>query len=203
MFLIVGFICTAVGLLAIFLGLKSYRVGKESLHWPTVEGEIISSEVINRLIQLPDSSSRKEEWLAHIVYAYQLDGIKYVSTQIKLSPPSWGSKKSAKKLVSKYNERRIVPVYHHPTIREAEKVTENSKSFLKFITKYITLLNGLELYKSASSLAPVLIEEKYTQDAKVGNAILEPGVNFLPFLLTLLLGVTFTIFGSYFLFLFD
>jgi len=108
---------------------------------------------------------------------------------------------SAKKLVSKYNDGRIVPVYHHPTVREAEKVTELSKNYPKFITKIITLPDGLALYKPASSLSPVLIAEKYTQDAKVGNAILEPGVDMLPYFLTLLLGVTFTIFGSYFLFL--
>ncbi len=201
MYILVGIICTAVGLLAIFIGMKSYRTGKESLHWPTVEGEIISSELIERWIQPPDSSNRIKEWLAHIVYEYHIDGIKYVSTHIKLSPHSWGSKKNAKKLISKYNDGRIVPVYYHPTIREAEKVTELSKNFPKFITKLITLPNGLELYKSASSLSPVLIAEKYTQDAKVGNAILEPGVDMIPFFLTLLLGVTFTISGSYFLFL--
>jgi len=200
MLLLVGLISIALGVIIFILSLKSYRDGRECLQWPVAEGEIIASEILERWYRPPRPSSRRKEWLPYIVYEYSIDGIKYVSTQIKRASQSWGSRKHAEKLTHKYTERRIVSVYYHPTIREAVKLNDASEPFSKFIAKFVTLPDGLEIYKSATSPSPVLIKDTYTQDAKVGNAILEPGVEMGTVFITLLIGVVFMITGVFFLY---
>ena len=183
---------------------KSYRVGRRSLHWPTVEGEIIASEVIKRKRGVGSPGRRggmKDEWLAHIVYEYYLEREKYVSTQIKVFPTSWGSETAAQKLVDKYMTDRRVIVYHHPSVFEVPKVIDDKgKFFSRFQPDYSTALNGMEFYNPVSSPAQTLmIGGKYTKDAKFGNAVLEPGVNLKHLLLFLVFGASFTVLGLFFL----
>ena len=196
---LVGFISLVMGLLTIILAFKAYQDGNESKKWPRVEGEIIKGILLERWYRSGKGGSRRKQWLAHIIYKYSIDGIKYVSTQIKRTPQSWGSKKYAQRLISKYNERRIVSVYHHPTIREAKKITDLTQPFSKFVTKFVKLPDGLEIYHAASSSSPLIIKDEFTQDAKVGNALLEPGADMTQFTIVIFMGIIFAGLGFGFL----
>ena len=47
-FLLVGILLNGGGLLVLYYGLKTFRIGKESLSWPTVEGEITTTRLLKR-----------------------------------------------------------------------------------------------------------------------------------------------------------
>ncbi|MFW9992159.1 MAG: DUF3592 domain-containing protein [Candidatus Odinarchaeota archaeon] len=200
MFLVVGLFLTGGGLLSLYACLKTLLTGKQSLNWPSVEGEITVTRLLRR-----KRRNRPASYFAYILYTYYLDGRKYVSNQRRVSPQITMSKKAAEELLDRYRLGTKVTVYHHPEVHAASKF-ELSGPLKGMVTAAASLVadypGGVEIYKASSSPSKQLHyarDDIRAQDATVGNALLEPGVNMANVILLLLLGITFLISGMFFL----
>jgi hypothetical protein len=116
-----------VGIGGILLGLAIRMAGKarQSLSWPSTEGEIAHSAV---LLQRDSSASETTvvNYRADIVYRYKVNGRSYSSSKIALVDLASSSGR-AQALVERYPDQSTTEVYYNPA-DPAESVLEPGSS---------------------------------------------------------------------------
>lgn len=76
----------------------------KSKSWPTVEGTIITSEVV-----------RHSKYESHVIYTYSVDTLDFSSEKISLTPTAqYKYKEGAAKVTNKYPVNTKVKVYYDP-----------------------------------------------------------------------------------------
>lgn len=94
------------GGLLLFFGLRSVQRAKESEHWPSVAGVIVSSEI---------DTNRGDEgttYSAEILYDYSVNEVLYSSNQINYGEISSSDPSSARKIVNRYSAGDEVKVFY-------------------------------------------------------------------------------------------
>lgn len=150
---------------------RAYLVGKASMMWPTVEGEVVTSGILGSKAVNP-----------RVVFSYIVDGIKYISNAktigdlYSISFSSTGSARAAaEQIVQNYPVGKKITVYYNPNKLERK---------ISRAVRY----SGMD------------IDDEYTQDAKIGNAVLIPGYSTSKAIGGLVLGFFLAIIGEPLLF---
>ena len=173
----IGCVPFLLGLLFAYLAVKDYRLGKQSEHWPSVEGKVKFST----LESYDDGETTSHK--PRVFYTYDLNNISYISDRIRVDG-SWGSKKSAIEWLAKYPKGSNVTVYYHPR-KLALSLGEYDPRRLKFAAK------------AFSPLVPI-IDWITEHNAKLGNSVLEPGASFPWFLFVFTIGLSGIVLGLFF-----
>lgn len=104
--------------IAIGGGIFGYAVkiagkAKQSLSWPSIEGEIAHSAILLQTQTAPTQGSEVTV-KADISYRYKVNGRNYSSSQISLLDFSSSSSARARTIVSRYPDNSKVDVYYNP-----------------------------------------------------------------------------------------
>ena len=97
------------GAVILFFGLRSYQESRASQDWPSVEGEIRSSEVVSSR-----SSEGGRTYRAEVTYRYTVDGVSYTGDRIQASTISSSSGSRASAMHRKYPKGKSVKVFYNP-----------------------------------------------------------------------------------------
>ena len=133
---------------------RDYIVGKDSLTWPSVEGEIIASEIFDDGV---DEDGHRH-FGTNIIYSYSVEGRNYVSNQITVSEPITHIHHTTHGYPVKPGKK--VVVHYNPRKPEGKILSFGNKirSFIWLDGKHI--------------------KAKFTVNAKIGNAVLRPGLTY-------------------------
>ncbi|MBN1313678.1 MAG: DUF3592 domain-containing protein [Anaerolineae bacterium] len=101
------FIGVGVGMY-IFMG-DTVREAYESKSWPTVQGQVISSE-----LRESRNSDNERMYSADVLYTYNVNGEQYENTMITMMDGTTSMRNSVQKTVSKYRTGTTVTVYYKP-----------------------------------------------------------------------------------------
>ena len=98
------------GALAMFVGVRGLLRSHASEHWPSTEGRIVTSEVINRGGQGSDSKRH----YAEVSYEFTVGGVDYKGDRIVFEYVRKGSIAQAKGIVDRYRKGKKVTVFYMP-----------------------------------------------------------------------------------------
>lgn len=105
----IGLICLSIGVVIFGLGTKLYKKAKASETWPTVVGEVFSSDVSSYT-----DSKKKTMYRANINYSFVVNGKEYTSDDISMSESSSSNPGYAKKVCYQYPVGKKVKVFYDP-----------------------------------------------------------------------------------------
>lgn len=91
-----------VGGLLIFMSIVEGRKGKASLQWPSVQGTVLSSELVL------DSSGEASTYTPTVTYAYVVNGRPLTCAKVQYSSTT------SKKVLAKYPKGSAVQVFYDP-----------------------------------------------------------------------------------------
>jgi len=100
--------CTIVGAIALYIGVRDYLWSKNSVDWPHVKGEILSSYV------KWDSASSDNGYRAIVEYDYSVNGQHYLGDKISFTYDGHATTHTAKMYVNQYSEGSTVKIYYSP-----------------------------------------------------------------------------------------
>ena len=110
---VVGSGAIAIGVLAGYGTVRMWRKVGQSHKWPTVPGEIVSSELESETEQ--HHHKPITTYAAAIRYAYEIEGKAYESDQIQLGGTSETSQpREFERMVERYPKGKRVTVYYDP-----------------------------------------------------------------------------------------
>jgi hypothetical protein len=106
-------VCLIVaGIIILILVYNAFRLSKESLTWPTVEGEIVKTN-----LQTSETSQvQGTSYNANIEYKYRVQSVYYTSSRIYFGSKIGHSFKEdrSKDLVKKYTATQLVKIFYNP-----------------------------------------------------------------------------------------
>lgn len=97
--------CTIVGAITLFIGARDYLWAKDSVDWPRVKGEVLSSYI--------KSSSKK--YRAMVEFGYSVEGKEYIGNLICFTYDGHATTSTAESYVNDYSEGSTVNVYYNPS----------------------------------------------------------------------------------------
>lgn len=104
---VIGVVFLGFGVLLFVDGLGPFLAGGASLEWPTIEGEVISSEIVT------NGGRRTVKYRAAIQYEYSVNGRKYSSDKVTIMPTK-GTRDKAQRQVNKYPVGKTISVHYDP-----------------------------------------------------------------------------------------
>lgn len=114
--------CFGLVLLLFFIG--SYRRSRRAAGWPLVRGTVL----ISGSEQVGNSGSGKGSYAPVVEYRYRVNGVDYVSRQIKLGVVTSASKAYATKVAARYPKGKEIDVHYDPA-NPSNAALENSMGF--------------------------------------------------------------------------
>jgi hypothetical protein len=135
------------GIGALWLGCNELKHGKATKEWPIVEGEIISSKVVEEVHRSPGSIDKSITYTPKVQFKYSVEGVNYVSNNIFAGRGEYKSprRSSAQNIVKKYPEGKKVLVYYNPD-NPSEAVLEPGTPpgiYLPFLVGIVFLFIGI------------------------------------------------------------
>ena len=106
-----------LGGLLIYSAVTTWLTARQSVSWPTADGEILSVEVVE---QDPEYSLRKRgeaektNYHADIRYRYQVDGRDYEGNRITANDSASIQREDIEAITSGYSAGQSIPVYYNP-----------------------------------------------------------------------------------------
>jgi len=135
----------AIGILIALFSYSSYKTSLQSKTWPTVNGNIIKSDIERHTGTTGEGADKIDtvHEYAKIAYQYDVDGKHYESTKISFSSSS--SSENAEKIVSRYPKGKTVNVYYNPEKpKQAVLVPGNSSiNYVPYIFAGVFILLGM------------------------------------------------------------
>ncbi|MDA3894799.1 MAG: DUF3592 domain-containing protein [Desulfobacteraceae bacterium] len=133
----------AVGIMIALFAYSAHKTSVESKTWPTVNGNIIRSEIEQHgstTGEGPDKKTPAHEY-AKIAYQYTIDGQRYESTKISFS----SSSENTRQIVSRYPKGKAIRVYYNPAKpTQAVLVPGNSGiNYVPYIFAGVLILLGM------------------------------------------------------------
>jgi hypothetical protein len=120
-------------------GWSQLKKAKESKKWPSVNGKIISSEVVRKKSNNSKRKSSSTTYGAEIVYEYFVSEKKYSSNKISFSEYSSSDISHAQKIVNIYFPGKTVTVYYNPE-DPYTAVLETGTTFVTYIPVIISVI---------------------------------------------------------------
>jgi hypothetical protein len=114
--------CFGLVVLLFFIG--SYRLSRKAAGWPLVRGTVL----ISGSEQVSNSDSKGKSYAPVVEYRYRVDGVDYVSRQIKLGLVTSASKAYATKVAARYPKGKAIDVHYDPA-NPGNAALENSMGF--------------------------------------------------------------------------
>jgi hypothetical protein len=94
----------ACGVVLAVNGIPDVIRGHQSRHWPTVQGNVISSS-----LNISNSNYR-----ADVIYEYEVDGGRYTGNVVSVGAIGWNTPGPAQRTVDRYRPGNEVQVYYRP-----------------------------------------------------------------------------------------
>ncbi|MFC3652271.1 DUF3592 domain-containing protein [Dyella humi] len=139
-----------IGVVAINFGRNTAAKAKQSLSWPTTEGEIAHSAVLYQT-DTSATADNASTYKADVVYRYKVHGKSYSSSKISFLDLA-STTNRAQSVVSRYPDNSTVQVYYNPT-NPAEAVLEpESVSGITFLYVFGGLFAAAGLFFLIMSL---------------------------------------------------
>jgi hypothetical protein len=106
-------IFVAVGFGLFWKGSSDMEMAKKSETWPTVEGKILSSEVVRKTSSSSNGGS-STTYHAEVEYEYTIDGKKYFSDRVSFGQYGSSDRGHASGIVNLYSPGETAVVYYNP-----------------------------------------------------------------------------------------
>jgi hypothetical protein len=106
------FVCILAGICLVVLGIVLFKALSSSSHWPRTDGVILESSVESGWSQTGGGSMLI--YSPKVVFEYNVDGIKYQSSQLALVEFDSSNKDAARRKAEKYSAGQKVEVYYNP-----------------------------------------------------------------------------------------
>ena len=138
-----------------YMGVQNTRLAAESRDWPSVEGEIVGSDVVEERTQ---SQSRagddRRVYRSAIRYRYRVDGADYEGDRVSLGEYATENRADAEAVTRRYPPGRRVPVHYRPGEPDASLLEPGSGGLPWLYTAIgsVFLLAGLVLAWAAPKL---------------------------------------------------
>lgn len=110
-----------IGAAAINFGRNAAAKAKQSLSWPTTEGEVAHSAILYQT-ETSTTTGNASTFKADVVYRYKVHGVSYTSSKIAFLDLA-STTNRAQTLVIRYPDNSTVQVYYNPA-NPAEAVLE-------------------------------------------------------------------------------
>jgi hypothetical protein len=115
------------GLVVLLFFIASYRLSRRAADWPLVRGKVLQSG--SEQVRSNDSDGRTRTTYAPVVeYRYSVNGVDYVSRQIKLGIVMSSSQSYATKVAARYPKGSDVDVHYDPA-NPSSAALENASGF--------------------------------------------------------------------------
>jgi Protein of unknown function (DUF3592) len=135
------------------IGVQTTRLARESHSWPTVDGEIVASGIVEET-----SSARTGRgsvtYRPAIRYRYRVGDTDYTGERVSLGEYATGDRADAEVVVRRYPVGRRLPVHHRPSAPDVAvlEVGEQGLPWLYAAMGSVFLLTGLVLAWAAPTL---------------------------------------------------
>ncbi|MDD4205780.1 MAG: DUF3592 domain-containing protein [Candidatus Delongbacteria bacterium] len=106
-------IFVAVGFGLFWKGSSDMEMAKKSETWPTVEGKILSSEVVRKTSSSSNGGS-STTYHAEVEYEYTIDGKRYFSDRVSFGQYGSSDRGHAAGIVNIYSPGETATVYYNP-----------------------------------------------------------------------------------------
>ncbi|MCH8474337.1 MAG: DUF3592 domain-containing protein [Opitutales bacterium] len=120
------------GVVILFFGLRALQESRESLNWPSVEGQVLSSKIVESRSS-SSSGGSSTSYRADVTYRYTVDGSSYTGDRIQASSVSSSNHSRARAMTRKYPEGKTVEVFYNPD-RPYRSLLEPGKSLGALLT---------------------------------------------------------------------
>ena len=111
----------------VYAGVQNTRLAAESSGWPSVEGEIVRSDVVEERTQ---SQSRagddRRVYRGAVRYRYRVDGTDYEGDRVSLGEYATENRADAEAVTRRYPLGRRVPVHYRPGAPDASLLEPGS-----------------------------------------------------------------------------
>ena len=111
---LLAWICTLGGGALVAWALFNLDQGRASRHWPTAEGTIRSSRVVEVRSLSRSTGSPTLRYHPEVVFAYRVDGVRYVGHRISFRDDHFGRRPPAERIAARYPRGATVPVSYDP-----------------------------------------------------------------------------------------
>lgn len=127
------------GIIIVFFGLRSYQESRASAEWPSVEGEIRSSEVVR------SSTSDGTSFRAEVTYTYRVDGQNFTGDRIQTTTVSSSNRSRAVSIQRQYPVGQSVEVFYNPERPDRALLEPGVRSGSLFVFAFGGLFSGAGL----------------------------------------------------------
>lgn len=107
----------AIFAVVMFLGIKQALEMGDSREWPTTQGQITSSRIIQvseRVSPKGDYSSYPAKYEVRLTYSYQVDGQPYSGKRLRIRSHAYSNEKHARRELADYPTGQQVTVHYNP-----------------------------------------------------------------------------------------
>lgn len=155
---IIPLVFILVGGISLYSGIRTLYPSVASLRWPTTEGRIVSSSVVERYVSSkrpggagPRGTPRRTGGISYqpeVVYEFSVDGKSYSNSRVDFMTWRSGRGRSyAHEIVDRYPEDSSVKVHYAPT-NPTDSVLEpgpTAGNYLSFLIAYLMLIPGVSM----------------------------------------------------------
>ena len=113
--LVVGIVCTIIGVVMAYVGFDTYRDGKETESWTETSGRVLSSTIdeSTRTTRRNGRTETTTTYTPKVTYEYTVDGVSYVGDDIRADDHG-GNYSRASDIVGQYPTGLETTVYYDP-----------------------------------------------------------------------------------------
>jgi hypothetical protein len=95
----------------VYVGVQNRRLARESVNWPSVDGEIVSAQVVEELNRSRTGPSTRT-YRPTIRYRYRVNGVEFEGDRVSLGEYATGDRADAEQVVGAYPAGRPVRVHY-------------------------------------------------------------------------------------------
>jgi hypothetical protein len=136
----------AVGAGLSYWGWTILQDARASASWPSVQGQVTSSEVER------STSEGDTSYLPQVDYAYTVNDVSYRGDRITFGQNSYGSRRGAEEVVARYPVGQTVAVYYDPVEPDSAVLEPGVSS-----GSYIVISIGAVFVLISLVLAPIMV----------------------------------------------
>jgi hypothetical protein len=136
----------AVGAGLSYWGWTILQNAQASANWPSVQGQVTSSEVER------STDSEGTSYLPQVDYAYTVNDVRYSGERVNFGQNSYSSRRGAEEVVARYPAGQTVAVYYDPVEPESAVLEPGVSS-----GSYIVLSIGGCFVLISLILAPIMM----------------------------------------------
>ncbi len=136
-----------LGVFLLFPWLQNLQMARASKSWPSVQGRVASSDVVQVLESTDKDGKCHYSYPAVVTYNYSVEGQNHTGSRISFGGHSYTRKDHVQEVVKKYPAGKQVRVYYDPDF-PVQAVLERRAGFGNFVTVpagFVFLLGGIAM----------------------------------------------------------